>query len=90
MTIHQPAKHEMPEVINSIYTNIRASKAYGRIMQKTLNAELIDQLSSFSPRAVRMALDAASLKAVKDDRTMIVPADIKLERKEKYHVGFLR
>jgi len=90
INISQPKKSEMPSVIRSIYTKIRNDKVLGKILNPELGDEIIRSLIDLPPRQIRMTLETAALKAIKDQRSMILLSDVKYEKKEKRHaIGFM-
>ena len=88
--ISQPTKSEMPFVIKSIYKKIRDDKTFGKVINPELDDEVINTLIELPPRQVRMALEAAALKAIMGRRSIIHLSDLKYEKKERRHaIGFI-
>lgn len=90
ININQPTDSDMPDVIKSIYTKIRNDKAYGQVIDTSIDEEIINTLKDLSPRAIRMTLEAAVLRAIIDRRSTINSSDLKFTKKEKHHaIGFI-
>ena len=89
ININPPTKSDMPDVIKSIYSNIRANKVFGKVINPELDAEVVNSLTDLSPRQIRMILETAVLKAIMDQRSIIQTSDLKYEKKGKRHaIGF--
>ena len=79
----------MSSVIKSIYDHIILNKPYGKLLNPTLDEELIEHLSTHSPRAVKLAIEEAAFKAIRNQRTTIYSSDLPVLEKEKHRVGFI-
>jgi len=88
-TISQPEPSDMTSVIKSIYSHILANKAYGKLLDPTIGADLIHHLSSYSPRAAKLAIEEAAFKAIRHQRSTIYVSDLPVKQKEKPRVGFI-
>lgn len=87
--IKQPHPNKMPSVIQSIYSQIRLKKAYGKLLDPAIDESLIDCLSTRSPRTIKLALEEAAFKAIRHERSIIYTTDLPVFEKEKSRVGFL-
>lgn len=87
--IRQPYPDEMKMVVKSIYQNFRNSKPYGILLSEELLDETIDLCTSMSPREARIAIEAASLSAIRKSLNQIEPNDLPMVNKENRRVGFL-
>ncbi len=86
--IKQPNVQQMKDVVNSIYSNFRASKPYGELLAPNIEESVIDLLSVRSPREVRMLIDTGCLNAIRENRKLLQPSDIPVTRKDNRRVGF--
>lgn len=87
--IVQPNTHDMSSVIKSIYAHIVANKTYGRLLDPEISDDLIDYLSTQAPRAVKLAIEEAAFKAIRQERSTIYSSDLPVLKKERYRVGFI-
>ncbi len=88
--IKRPDDSGMRAVINSVYTNLRNNKPYGRLLRPDLDNPVIKVLLDQPPRAVRQSLEEGMLKAIMADREYIVADDLITGKKEgKHNVGFI-
>lgn len=87
--IKQPDPDKMFTVIESIYDHVIRNKAYGQLLDTQLDDAVINQLANQSPRAVRIAIEEAAFKAIRNQRSLITTADLPMIKKEKYRVGFI-
>ena len=87
--ISQPKPSVIRSVIESIYNHIVANKAYGKLLDQTIDADLIQHLSSYSPRAAKLAIEEAAFKAIRHQRSTIYVSDLPVKLKEKHRVGFI-
>lgn len=88
--IKRPDAAGMRAVIASVYGNLRKNKPYGRLLQDSLNEDVIEALIDQLPRAVRQSLEDGMLKAIMADRDFVIQDDlITGKRKGKPNVGFI-
>lgn len=88
--IKQPNSACMHSVIESIYQHTIQNKAYGKLLDKSLNEIVIDHLRSLSPRTIKLAIEEGAFKAIRNQRGTIFASDLpKFEKETKYHVGFI-
>lgn len=87
--INQPDKDTMRPVIESIYQYLVKNKVYGKLLDSELEEPVISSLVSLSPRSVRLALEEATFKAIRNDRSKIDLKDLPEITKEKNRVGFI-
>ncbi len=87
--IKQPEPHKMLTVIESIYDHVIRNKAYGALLDTQLDDTVINQLANQSPRAVRLAIEEAAFRAIRNRRSVITTADLPVTHKEKNRVGFI-
>lgn len=88
-TIFQPDKNCMRPVVESIYQYLVKNKVYGKLLDSELEESVIFNLLSLSPRSVRLALEEATFKAIRNDRSNILLKDLPQITKEKNRVGFI-
>jgi len=87
--IKRPDETEMQEVIMSIYSGYRNSKAYGQLLDPEINTLTMEALSKQSPRQARISIDQGCLKAIRENRGVILPQDLPKIEREAYRVGFI-
>lgn len=87
--IKRPDAQEMKNVVISIYKSLRNSKAYGQLLDPNLHTDTLELMTTMSPREAKLAIDTGCLKAILDDRSILLPKDLTLSRKESYRVGFI-
>jgi len=87
--IKQPDPGTMLPVIESIYAHVINNKSYGRLLDSELDKDVIRQLVNQSPRAARLAIEEGAFKAIRHQRTTIIPSDLPMIKKEKNRVGFI-
>lgn len=87
--IARPTRTQMRNVVISIYDGFRRNKAYGQYFDTALSENILDCLVHRSPREVKIAIDTACLKAIRDGRSSLIPSDLPTDKKEQYHVGFI-
>jgi len=87
--IKRPDSTQMKDVVNSIYSSFRNSKPYGKLLDPDLHENAMDLLRIKSPREAKLAIDEGCLKAIRDNRSALLPKDLPVTRKEIYHVGFI-
>lgn len=87
--IKQPAPEKMYEVIGSIYEHVIIHKPYGQLLDKQLDDAVIVELLNLSPRAVRITIEEAAFRAIRYERSAIIPSDLKFRHQEKTRVGFI-
>jgi len=88
--ITQPSPDCMPTVIASIYRHVVKHKAYGKLLDESLNDSVIDHLTKLSPRTVKLAIEEAAFKAIRNHRDSIIIKDLPKLGKEIYRVGFIK
>lgn len=87
--IRQPDNLSMQSVVKSIYRHIVDNKAYGKLLDTSLDDAVIDNLSKQSPRAVRLAIEEGAFKAIRNHRRIILVNDLPAIEKERNRVGFI-
>lgn len=87
--IQQPEPDKMLAVVKSIYAHVISNKSYGQLLDRQLDNAVINLLIHQSPRAVRLAIEEAAFKAIRYQRSTIIPADLPMLKKESYRVGFI-
>jgi ATP-dependent Lon protease len=87
--ISQPDTTSMQPVVESIYRHVVVNKAYGKLLDASLDAAVIDNLSRQSPRAVKLAIEEGAFKAIRHHRSAIHSTDLPAIEKEKNRVGFI-
>lgn len=88
-SICQPSRNNMRPVVESIYKHLVMNKVYGKLLDNELEESVISQLLSLSPRSVRLAIEEATFKAIRNDRSKILLKDLPEIIKEKNRVGFI-
>lgn len=89
-TIQQPNASDMQYVISSIYEQIIANKTYGKLLDSSLNLEVITSLENYPPRTVKLAIEEGAFKAIRHQRSTIDVSDLpKLSSEERNRVGFI-
>ena len=88
--ITQPSPELMPIVIINIYNHVVQNKSYGKFLDNSLNATVIDFLAKQSPRTVKLAIEEAAFKAIRNQRGSIITSDLPSFGKEKHRVGFIK
>ena len=79
----------MKPVVESIYQHVINNKAFGKLLDNQLDETVIDTLLILSPRSVRLAIEEAAFKAIRNERSNINLTDLPKINKEKYRVGFI-
>jgi ATP-dependent Lon protease len=87
--ITQPSPELMPSVIKSIYRHLIETKSYGKILDNSLCDSVIELLAYQSPRAVKLVIEEAAFKAIRNQRCSINAEDLPRIVKEKNRVGFI-
>ncbi|MGB7816655.1 MAG: AAA family ATPase [Methylotenera sp.] len=87
--IKRPNAEQMINVVVSIYSNFRQSKAYGQLLDPNINEDTMDILRTKSPREAKLSIDEGCLKAIRAGRSTLLPQDLPATKKEIYHVGFI-
>ncbi len=87
--IKRPDAHQMKDVVASIYSNFRNSKAYGQLLDPNIHENAMDLLRMKSPREAKLAIDEGCLKAICEGRSTLLPKDLPASKKENYRVGFI-
>lgn len=87
--ISQPDTTSMHPVVKSIYRHVVENKAYGKLLDPSLDEAVIDNLSRQSPRAVKLAIEEGAFKAIRHHRSAIHSTDLPAIEKEKHRVGFI-
>ena len=87
--ISQPDKTSMKPVVESIYQHVINNKAFGKLLDNQLDETVIDTLLILSPRSVRLAIEEAAFKAIRNECSNINLTDLPKINKEKYRVGFI-
>ena len=87
--IKRPDLTQIQNVVMSIYSNLRSSKPYGKLLNPEMDKNAMSLLITKSPREAKLAIDEACLKAICENRSNILPQDLPIVRKETYHVGFI-
>lgn len=87
--IRQPDNLSMQSVVKSIYRHVVDNKAYGKLLDTSLDDAVIDNLSKQSPRAVRLAIEEGAFKAIRNHRSIIHVSDLPAIEKERNRVGFI-
>lgn len=88
--IKQPDTSTMASVVDSIYSLVVTSSAYGELLDSTLTEAVIDQLATQSPRKIKLAIEEGAFKAIRSGRSSIQVKDLPMiKMMEKYHVGFI-
>jgi ATP-dependent Lon protease len=87
--IKRPDSTQMKDVVISIYSSFRNSKPYGKLLDPDVHENAMDLLRTKSPREAKLAIDEGCLKAIRDNRSILLPKDLPVPRKETYHVGFI-
>lgn len=87
--IKRPNAEQMRNVVMSIYSNFRQSKAHGQLLDPDIHVDVMNILKTKSPREAKLAIDESCLKAIRDGRSNLLPQDLPATKKEKFHVGFI-
>ena len=89
--VQAPSKANYPNVLRSIYLKILNANPWGRKFEKVLHEEVIDRLSTYSPREASNMLLLGMGKAAIRGNTTIDANDIPMrdEEKSKFRMGFL-
>lgn len=67
--IKSPNSNQMVAIVNSIYSNFRNSKPYGKLLSPTIQENAMDKLRTKSPREAKLAIDQGCLKAICHNRS---------------------
>ena len=90
INIKKPDESQMKNVVMSIYNNVRNNKAFGHLLEPNLHEDSLGAMVTMSPREAKLALESGCLKAILNNRTILMPQDLPLSKKrESYHVGFI-
>lgn len=89
INIERPDEIQMINVVNSIYSSFRKNKTIGQLLDPNLHADAMDLLRFKSPREAKLAIDEGCLKAIRHNRSILLPQDLPTNKKESYHVGFI-
>jgi ATP-dependent Lon protease len=87
--IRQPDSISMQPVVKSIYRHVVDNKAYGKLLDASLDDAVIDNLSKQSPRSVKLAIEEGAFKAIRNHRSAILSTDLPAFKKERNRVGFI-
>ncbi len=87
--IRQAEPERMLTVVESIYDHVINTKRYGQLLDTELDEAVVYQLALQSPRAVRLAIEEAAFKAIRNRRSVITTSDLPIIQEEKYRVGFI-
>ena len=87
--IQMPSPHQMPQVIKSVYHNIRAHQPYGSLLDEEIPEEVIEALSGLTPRKVRQSIEEGAMQVIRADRTGLLLDDIKVKQEGRRRYGFL-
>ena len=87
--ITRPTENQMVDVVQSIYQGYRSSKSYGQLLSIVIDDHTMKALVTKSPREVRLAIDEGCLKAIRENRGVLLPKDLPATRKEQHRVGFI-
>lgn len=87
--IKQPSIEAMRQVVASIYSYLISTKSYGKLLNKTLGEDVLVSLARNSPRFIRIALEEAAFKAIRNDSSIIQVKDLPNTKKEQKRVGFI-
>ena len=91
VNVTAPTKEHLPNVLRSIYRKILQANPWGHKFAKVLGDDVIERLSSYSPRQASNLLLLALGKAAVNGNKTINPADIPNSDSEvaKIRMGFL-
>jgi ATP-dependent Lon protease len=87
--IRQPDTTSMQAVVKSIYRHVVDNKAFGKLLDETLDDAVIENLAKQSPRAVKLAIEEGAFRAIRHHRSTIHSTDLPVFEKEKNRVGFI-
>ena len=88
--IKKPDEFQMKNVVISIYNNVRNNKAFGHLLEPNLHEDSLGAMVKMSPREAKLALESGCLKAILNNRTILMPQDLpQMMKRESYHVGFI-
>ncbi len=87
--IRQPEKAHMAIVVKSIYEKLIENKGFKELLSTEMNDSVLNLLSTMSPREVKLILEEATFKAIRNDHDKIEVSDLTLLRLERSHVGFI-
>lgn len=87
--IRQPDASSMQPVVRSIYIHVINDKAYGNLLDASLDDAVIDHLSKQSPRAIKLAIEEGAFRAILHHRSAIHSTDLPALEKERIRVGFI-
>lgn len=87
--IVQPEADAMVPVVEHMYAWYREKHPCGRLLQPELDTEVLKMLAGQSPRSIRLQLEEASMKAVRQGCNVIKVGDLVLETKEVRRAGFI-
>jgi len=87
--IKQPDPSRMLSVIESIYSQVVHSNAYGKLLDEALSETVIDYLATQSPRKIKLAIEEGAFKAIRNGRRTIQMVDLPAMSKEEHRVGFI-
>lgn len=89
-SIEQPGIEAMMDVVEVMYAKFRSELPFGHLLTPELNFPVLQKLSTQSPRAIRLGLQEAAMKAVRRGKNAIDVDDLtNLSRKENHRVGFI-
>ena len=91
VNVKAPSKEHLPNVLRSIYRKILKNNPWGHKFSQKLDDEVIERLSTYSPREASNLLLLALGKAAVDGNKAIKPSDIPTSNYEvaKIRMGFL-
>lgn len=87
--ITQPPADAMIPVVEHMYARFREKHPCGQLLESQLELPVLMRLAEQSPRSIRLNLEEASMKAVRQGRRMIKAGDLMPEAKEVRRVGFI-
>lgn len=90
--IELPTKQQLPSIVKSIYSVIRESEPYGKMLDELLGNEILEIFDGVSPRQIRRRLTEAGSRAFMENRTTILVSDFEMDKtrsKKSFKVGFI-
>lgn len=90
LPINAPTSDQMPPIIASIQRALLADAEWACFFERDLEPEVMDELSSLTPREVRRALEAAYARAALNGRRELIREDVQATGSPTRHrMGFL-
>lgn len=87
--IKRPDQEQMKDVVNSIYDDLRTNKPYGELLDPSIHEDALGILVTKTPRESKLAIEEGCLKVILAERSILLPEDLPVTKKENHRVGFI-